>query len=96
MLSASNTLLDLHNSSNDTQPHSLIVNSNITTGNPGSVIIPQYGSSKITVFVWGKKIFQIEKRKSSLLSISAAILFLRSWRVYFPLELEFCGKSCVE
>ena len=25
-----------------------------TTGNPGSVIVPQYGSSKITVFVWGK------------------------------------------
>ena len=27
-----------------------------TTGNPGSVIVPQYGSSKITVFVWGKNI----------------------------------------
>ena len=26
----------------------------IYTGNPGSVIVPQYGSSKITVFVWGK------------------------------------------
>ena len=26
-----------------------------TTGNPGSVIVPQYGSSKITTFVWGKK-----------------------------------------
>ena len=25
-----------------------------STGNPGSVIVPQYGSSKITVFVWGK------------------------------------------
>ena len=24
------------------------------TSNPGSVIVPQYGSSKITVFVWGK------------------------------------------
>ena len=24
------------------------------TGNPGSVIVLQYGSSKITVFVWGK------------------------------------------
>ena len=24
------------------------------TGNPFSVIVPQYGSSKITVFVWGK------------------------------------------
>ena len=28
----------------------------ITTGNPGSVIVPQYRSSKITVFVWGKNI----------------------------------------
>ena len=28
----------------------------VTTGNPGSVIAPQYGSSKITVFVWGKNI----------------------------------------
>ena len=25
-----------------------------TTGHPGSVIVPQYGSSKITMFVWGK------------------------------------------
>ena len=32
----------------------------------------------------------------SLVSISAAILFLRSWHVYFPLEFEFRGKSCVE
>ena len=29
-------------------------NSAQTTGNPGSVIVPQYGSSKITVFVRGK------------------------------------------
>ena len=34
--------------------------------------------------------------KASLASISVAILFLRSWHVYFPLEFEFCGKSCVE
>ena len=34
--------------------------------------------------------------KASLVSISAAIPFLRSWHVYFPLELEFRGKSCVE
>ena len=27
-----------------------------TTGNPGSVIVPQYGSSKIAVFVWSKNI----------------------------------------
>ena len=25
-----------------------------STGNPGSVMVPQYSSSKITVFVWGK------------------------------------------
>ena len=34
--------------------------------------------------------------KASLVSISAAILFLRFWHVYFPLEFEFRGKSCVE
>ena len=34
--------------------------------------------------------------KASLVSLSAAILFLRSWHVYFPLEFEFHGKSCVE
>ena len=34
--------------------------------------------------------------KASLVSISAAIVFLRSWHVYFPLEFEFRGKSCVE
>ena len=34
--------------------------------------------------------------KPSLVSISAATLFLRSWHVYFPLEFEFRAKSCVE
>ena len=34
--------------------------------------------------------------KVSLVSISAAILLLRSWHVYFLLEFEFRGKSCVE
>ena len=34
--------------------------------------------------------------KAALVSISAAILFLRSWHVYFPLEFEFRGKRCVE
>ena len=37
-----------------------------------------------------------EKIRGHLLSISAAILFLRSWHVYFALEFEFRGKSCVE
>ena len=27
---------------------------NPTTGNPGSVMVPRYGSSKTAVFVWGK------------------------------------------
>ena len=35
-------------------------------------------------------------RKASLDSVSAAILLLRSWHVYFPLEFEFRGKRCVE
>ena len=34
--------------------------------------------------------------KASLVSISAAILLLRSWHVYFLLEFEFREKSCVE
>ena len=33
---------------------------------------------------------------ASLVSISAAILFLPSCHVYFPLEFAFRGKSCVE
>ena len=28
--------------------------SRVSTGHPGSVIVPQYCSNKITVFVWGK------------------------------------------
>ena len=32
----------------------------------------------------------------SLASISAAILLLRSWHVYFLLEFEFRGKCCAE
>ena len=31
--------------------------------------------------------------KASLVSISAAILFLRSWHVYFPLELKISWKK---
>ena len=34
--------------------------------------------------------------KALLVSISASILFLRSWHVYFTLEFEFRGRSCVE
>ena len=34
--------------------------------------------------------------KAPLVSISAPILFPRSWHVYFPLEFEFRGKSCVK
>ena len=34
--------------------------------------------------------------KALLVSISVAIPLLRPWHVYFPLELEFRGKSCVE
>ena len=34
--------------------------------------------------------------KASLVSISAAILFLLSWHVYFPLEFEFRGKVKLE
>ena len=33
---------------------------------------------------------------ASLVSISTAILFLRSWHVYFPLVIKFRGKTCVE
>ena len=32
----------------------ILIKISIITGNPGSVIVPQYSSSKITVFVWGK------------------------------------------
>ena len=126
------------------------------------MIVPQYGSSEITVFVWGKNMilkfvvntkyksmkltlqlvvvvliaptklprphflgrpliwpgyfsehilglfglhpsslsnsagFVFLSGKASLVSISADILLLRSWHVYFLLEFEFRGKSCVE
>ena len=33
---------------------------------------------------------------ASLVSISVAVLLLRSWNVYFLLEFEFRRKSCVE
>ena len=35
-------------------PEAMIVLVSTITGNPGFVIVPQHGSSKITVFVWGK------------------------------------------
>ena len=40
--------------------------------------------------------FVFLSRKASLVSISAAILLLRSSNVYFLLEFEFRKKSCVE
>ena len=40
--------------------------------------------------------FVFLSEKASLVSISTAILLLRSWHVYFLLEFEFRGKSCVE
>ena len=52
-------------------------------------------------FSWGSSLsrsvgFVSLSGKASLVSISAAILFLRSLHVYIPLEFEFRGKSCVE
>ena len=49
-------------------------------------------------FSWGSSLsrsvgFVSLSGKASLVSISAAILFLRSWHVYIPLEFEFRGKS---
>ena len=40
--------------------------------------------------------FVLLSGKASLVSISDAILLLRSWHVYFLLDFEFRGKSCVE
>ena len=49
-----------------------------TRGNPGSVIVPQYGSSKITVFVWGKN------------TILIFVVFLPHTNTVILLEL-YCG-----
>ena len=50
------------------------------TGNPGSVIVPQYGSSKITVFVWGKNTTQKfvgnTKYKSMKLTLQLVVVVL--------------------
>ena len=53
-----------------------------STGNPGSVIVPQYGSSKITVFVWGKntilKFVGNTKYKSMKLTLLLVVVALIS------------------
>ena len=50
------------------------------TGNPGSVILPQYVSSKITVFVWGKntilKFVGNTKYKSMKLTVQLVVVVL--------------------
>ena len=50
------------------------------TGNPGSVIVPQYGSSKIKVFVWGKntilKFVGNTKYKSLKLTLQLVVVVL--------------------
>ena len=50
------------------------------TGNPGSVIVPQYGSSKIKVFVWGKntilKFVGNTKYKSMKLTLQLVVVVL--------------------
>ena len=52
----------------------------ISTGNPGSVIVPQYGSSKIAVFVLGKNtILKFEgntKYKSMKLTLQLVVVVL--------------------
>ena len=56
-----------------------------------------WSASVFLVFLASKSVgFVSLSGKASLVSISATILFLRSWHVYFPLEFEFRGKSCVE
>ena len=51
-----------------------------TTGNPDSVIVPQYGSSKITVFVWGKntilKFLGNNKKRSIKLTLQLIVVVL--------------------
>ena len=53
-----------------------------TTGNPGSVIVPQYGSSKITVFVWGKntilKFLRNTKKRSMKLTLQLVVVVLNA------------------
>ena len=48
------------------------------TDNPGSVIVPQYGSSKFTVFVWGKntivKFVENTKYKSMKLTLQLVVV----------------------
>ena len=47
----------------------------------------------------GKRRFFLDSyisNKTGCLVTRQTILFLRSWNVYFPLEFEFRGKSCVE
>ena len=50
------------------------------TGSPGSVIVPQFGSSKITVFVWGKntilKFVGNTKYKSMKLTLQLVVVVL--------------------
>ena len=50
------------------------------TDNPGSVIVPQYGSSKFTVFVWGKntivKFVENTKYKSMKLTLQLVVVVL--------------------
>ena len=52
----------------------------ITTGNPGSEVVPQYGSSKITVFVWGKntilKFLGNTKQRSMKLTLQLIVVVL--------------------
>ena len=66
----------------------------IWPGSPGEHILGLFGlyPSSLSKSVG----FVSLSGKASLVSISAAILFLRSWHVYFSLEFEFRGKSCVE
>ena len=50
------------------------------TDNPGSVIVPQYGSSKFTVFIWGKntivKFVENTKYKSMKLTLQLVVVVL--------------------
>ena len=58
----------------------VLIKATRTTGKPGSVIVPKYGSSEITVFVWGKntilKFVENTKYKSMKLTLQLVAVVL--------------------
>ena len=77
----------------------VLIKATRTTGKPRSVIVPQYGSSEITVFVWGKntilKFVGNTKYKSMKLTLQLVVVVLIAPTKFRDIVCKFTLYTCI-